>query len=281
MVNLFKSKLISLFIVLFRTSPFFVLASMFFKGLFLLTQVVSLMLIIGWAMGSVRAVIVEVIGVPPESVLFPCIGAAGFVLSTLFSLFSKQCALKATSAFETHILGKFDPNDHSLSSGDLNSIVKLMISIVDSVVPIVLILGVSVAWAVVKPYSVLIILILMSLMFWIIKKGIRFSSKRFRLKMIRPDIKDYVESDQHERFYGILLTSHYISIGMTIIISISLVISLVTAKEFLDFNSGYAARLLLVTGVAFLQARSFVGIIMRTGAYNKSLVTVHNIMSSR
>lgn len=106
MHSLYKSKLAPVLVSFVKSAPILVIASMGFRFLFIAMQVVSIWFIFGWVGGSVNQYVLNLIGLPATSYIYPCIGAAGFISSTVFSLFSKICALKATFKFELAVAEK-------------------------------------------------------------------------------------------------------------------------------------------------------------------------------
>lgn len=278
-IKLFKGRLVRLFFLLMKISPISVAASLFFKGLFLLAQILSITTIFSWSMGHVRPALVGLTGYPPDSVIYPCLAACCFVASSIFLLISKKVALSATMSLEKLILSHYIPGKKTcLTPGDLNNIVKLMLSLLDSIVPIALIFCVSVAWGYIEPFTVVIVLLIVVFFIWLMRKGVSFSAGRYREVKSSSGIESYYGSERHVRFYKILILPQYISIASTTVVSLALVFSIISAKIYLENHSSLPAKLMLVTGVAFLQSRSFVGIVLRAGAYNKSLVAVTSVL---
>lgn len=278
MAKLLQGKIVTIFKLLVKQSPFCVALSMLFKGSFLLTQVISIGVIISWALGSVNPILVEAVGYSSGSIVYPCVGALGFMVSSILSLFSKIFALKATFSLEEFIIKKSLENEISIIPGDLKNIVKLMIAIIDNIVPIFLLLGISLVWTYLAPYSMIVILFLFSSWIWFLRKWVGFSEKKYRKGGGRSKIDGYLTSDEHHRFYDVLTLPNYISISFIVVISITVVFVLFIAKFSVSSTFGASAYLLLVTGVAIIQTKSFVGVIQRAGAYSSSLYGICNAL---
>lgn len=281
MLSLYKSKLVPVLVSFVKAAPILVTASMGFRFLFIAMQVASIWFIFGWVGGHVNTHVVSYVGVPSESYIYPCIGAIGFVCSTVFSLFSKVCALKATFKFECIVIEKCIANKSVMTKGDLKNIVKLMISVLDIVIPIGLIVVVSILWAFITPYSLMIFILIVFSVLWLLKRGVIFSAKRYKPISKRNNLDSYIGSEEHIGFYKILLLPNYIALALMAIVAVSIVLSLIATKLYFASHGSHVGYMAILTGVAFLQLKSFSSIILRTGAYNKSLAAVHDILVAK
>ncbi|MCQ4268865.1 hypothetical protein NAV28_16710 [Pseudomonas stutzeri] len=281
MHNLYRSKLVPVLVSFVKSAPMLVLASMGFRFLFIAMQVVSIWFIFGWVGGHVNPHVLELVGLPAESYVYPCFGALGFICSTLFSLFSKVCALKATLKFERFIVEKNTTLQIALNKGDLKNIVKLMISVLDVVVPLGLITAVSVLWALITPYTLILVLFILLFGVWFLKKSVGFSAKRYKLVSVRNRLDSYMGSEEHLGFYKILLLPNYIALVLVAIIGVSIVLSLIATRLYFASHGSQVGYMAILTGVAFLQIRSFASIILRAAAYNKSLAAVHSVVTAK
>lgn len=281
MRSLYKSKLAPVLVSFVRSAPILVLASMGFRFLFIAMQVVSIWFIFGWVGGHVNQHVVDLVGVPAESYVYPCIGSLGFICSTVFSFFSKICALKATFKFERLVVEKNVALKVVMTKGDLKNIVKLMISVLDVVVPLGLIIAVSVLWAFITPYTLILVFFILFSGVWFLKKGVGFSAKHYKPVSTRNKLDSYVGSEEHLGFYKILLLPHYITMVLIAIIAVSIVLSLIATKMYFASHGSQVGHMAILTGVAFLQIKSFASIILRAGAYNKSLAAVHSVVIAK
>ncbi|WP_085920298.1 hypothetical protein [Halomonas sp. CSM-2] len=281
MPNLYKSKLTTVLVRFVKTAPLLVFASIGFRLLFILLQVASIWFVFGWIGGSVNPFIMKLVGMPVGSYVYPCIGALGFIGSTFFLLIGKICSLKATFKFENYIVKNNINMKSSVTKGDLKNLVKLMISVIDVMVPISLIVAVSALWVFITPYMLILIFLMLCLGIWLIRKGVGFSAKRYKTTPTRKNIDSYVGSDEHIGFYKMLLLPNYIMLASMSIIAVAIVSSLIATKIYFSSYGEQIGYMAILTGVAFLQMRSFSTIIVRAGAYNKSLSLIYNAVFSK
>ena len=281
MHSFYKSKLAPVLVSFVKSDPIFVMASMGCRFLFITMQVISIWFIFGWVGGHVNQHVLDLVGLPAESYVYPCVGALGFICSTVFSLFSKICALKATFKFERAVAEKSVALKAILTKGDLKNIVKLMISVLDVVVPLGLIFAVSVLWAFITPYTLILAFFILLSGVWFLRKGVGFSAKRYKPVSARIKLDSYVGSEEHLVFYKILLLPNYITLVLITIIAVSIVLSLIATKLYFASHGSQVGYMAILTGVAFLQIKSFASIILRAGAYNKSLTAVHGVVVAK
>jgi len=274
---IFRNSVSRLVSLLFRVSPAQVILSMFFKVAFLATQLGSIWLTFYWVAGSIPTALVSSSGISPESNVWAFIGAGGLFLSSLISLMSKALALKATFRFEKVILESGRIEEVSLLPGDLKNGVKVLLSLIDVTVPILLIVSLVVFWAIVNPYSILVIVALFFIGVFALKRGVNFSAGKYVRTGKRARITEYLESDEHNAFYKIMMLPSYISAVTFATISVSIIASVLLAKEILASGSLYVDFILIATAITFLQMRSFVGVIQRLGAYKPSLSKLNKI----
>lgn len=281
MLSLYKSKLVPVLVGFVRSAPILVLTSMGFRFLFIAMQVLSIWFIFGWVGGSVNEHVLDIIGLPAASYVYPCIGAAGFIASTAFSLLSKICALKATLKFEQVVVEKSIALGAIVTKGDLKNIVKLTISVLDIVVPLGLIFAVSVLWVIITPYILILLVFILFLGVWFLKKGVGFSAKRYKPVAVRNKLDSYLGSEEHLGFYKILLLPNYIALVLIAVIAVLIVLSIIATKMYFDLHGTSVGRMAILTGVALLQIKSFNSIILRAGAYNKSLTAIHGVLVTK
>ncbi len=276
---LLNGKLVGLIVLLLRTSPSFTLLSIVAKGAFLLMQLASILLIFSWINESIPERLIALTGFEANSNGFAFMAAAGLVLSSAMALFSKKMALKGIVNVERVIIENLGegPNN-GLQKGDLKNIVKVLLSVTDVIVPLMLIVAVVATWIVITPYSSVAIGAIAVVALPLMKKGVSFSAKRYKPGKARIPLPDYLDSDEHLSFYKIMIMPNYIGLAMFTLISFGIILSVMAAKVYFEGQETFAHLLIIATAVAFLQARAFVGIILRTGAYNRSITKVHDII---
>ena len=108
-----------------------------------------------------------------------------------------------------------------------------------------------------------------------------FSAKRYRPVVTRSKLESYVGSEEHFGFYKILLLPNYITLALMTIVAVSIVLSLIATKLYFASHGSQVGYMAILTGVAFLQIKSFASIILRAGAYNKSLTAVHDAVTAK
>lgn len=264
----------------FRTAPLLFLASLGCRLFFILLQMASLWIIFSWVSGSVNAYFLEIVGQSADSYIYPGIGAAGLIGSTCFSLLSKMLALESTCKFEAKVVERNSSLNLPLTKGDLKNIVKLMISVLDIIIPLMLIVVVACLWTAITPYTLLIFSLVLFIGVWTSKKGVKFSANSFKNITATGQLNEYIGGHEHRRFYKILLLPHYVSLVIISMVAISVALSLVATKIYFNSHGMSIGHMAIITGVAFLQMKSFAGIIVRAGAYNKSLSAIHKIISA-
>jgi len=272
MRDIFNSKLGGVLVALLRTSPLFLFISLLLKLSFLVLQVGSIWVIIMWVSGKVEPMLVDLIGVPPVSIIYPIVGGVGLVLSAILSLFSKMTALKAIYRFEGRVSEWGQSKEVKLSIGDFRNIVKLMLGLVDVLVPVLLIVLVVTAWIALLPYISIFFALLLLGGVYLLRKGVIISARLYRPGRRIRLYSEYVGSDEHDRFYNILLLPQYISVAIFGAVSLLIVFSVVMVKLHVTDSSGFLGILTIATAMAILQMRSFVSVIVRAGAFNKSIL---------
>lgn len=281
MRSLYKSKLVPVLVSFISSAPVFVTTSMGFRFLFIAMQVLSVWFIFGWVGGDVNEHVLSVVGLPAASYVYLCIGAAGFIVSTVSSFLSKICALKATLKFESFVVERSFFLEVPVTKGDLKSIVKLLISVLDVIVPLGVIFTVSVLWVLITPYALVLFVFVLLSGVWILKKSVGFSAKRYKCVVMRGKLDRYLGSEEHLGFYKILLLPNYITLVLMSVMAVSIVLSIIAAKVYSDLHGASVGHMAILTGVALLQIKSFNGIILRAGAYNKSIAVIYGVLTAK
>ncbi|MDT4878299.1 hypothetical protein FQZ97_1138890 [compost metagenome] len=125
------------------------------------------------------------------------------------------------------------------------------------------------------------VFILAALGGWVSKKGVIFSARKYKALHSKGKLDEYLGGGEHLSFYRILLLPSYISLVAIVIVSVSIVLSMIATKIYFSSHGLSIGHTAILTGVAFLQAKSMTSIILRAGAYNKSLSAIYNVISSR
>lgn len=277
--NIFNGKTYNLILSLLKVSPYYFISSLFLKLLFLLMQAIALGIIFHWSTGHVNYYLLSMIGQDKGSYIYPGVGAFLFVTASLISLLSKIVALKAIEKLEVLIVKKSLSSKVKVSIGDLKNIVKLLIHVVDVIMPTVLFVGVTIFWMFIAPSMVLFFVFVLIWALLLMKKGVRFSSSRYGRKSARLGVNEYLSSDDHKSYYNILLMSNYLTAVVFPIISVLMVVSLVAASHYSESLGSYANKVTIVTALALFQTKGFIGLTLKIGTCYKSLILVNAIMN--
>ncbi|MGQ7818399.1 hypothetical protein ACUTAH_22445 [Metapseudomonas furukawaii] len=280
MRSFYKSKLASVFIEFMKASPILVIASMGFRILFLMLQALSVWVIFTWISGGVNKRLAEFIDLPADSYVYLCVGAVAFCVSTLVSLLSRVCILRGARNFERILIDKGDLSLFSVTKGDLKNIIKLLVSVADAMVPAFILVVVSLAWVYITAYAAAFVAVLLVAGVWVLKRGAAFSAKRYKFESSKRGLEGYVDSEEHRGFYSALILPSYVFAVSIFVVSCSIVLTIVAAKYYLSSHEERVSHIAILTGVAILQIRSFSGIVLRAGAYSKSLTRVYDVVSS-
>ncbi len=278
MFILAKGKMLRLVFLLFVTSPIFVFLSMFLKCSFLFCQALSLTVIMKWAGGSVYPIFTEYLGYEGSSYVYPAFAALVFALSSVFSLFSKVFAIRAIKKVEYKIVSKFSGSSYPLSVGDLKNVVKLLLHFVDIVVPALLLFFVSLAWMYVSVSAVAIVLTIIVFMIFLVRFGVRYSSKKYQYKRGKHKVEEYVSSEEHDSYLSVLLMSNYTTAVIVPVSAFLMVLGMVGVHYYSVELGEHANKLAALTAVALLQAKAFVGMTLKMGSCYKSLVAVDLVL---
>lgn len=279
MVGFFKGKMFRLVFRLLRVSPGYFILSMLLKLLFLATQVIALGIIFKWVGGSVNHYLVSIFGLDSNSYFYPILGSVIFILSSVFSFLSKFSALKSINKLEHLIVEKSIENSSLVTVGDMKNVAKLMVHFVDILVPFLLFVFVSMVWVYIAPISLFIFSTLFLLMLWLIKKGVRFSSKRYGKRSGKIELCDYLGSEDHIRYFKILLMSNYVTAIVFPLISLLMILSMFGASYYADRLGDNTGKIIILTAVALLQSKAFVGITLKLGSCYRSLVSIDSVFS--
>ena len=251
---------------MFRLAPLGIIASFFLKGLFMLFQVSAIWILISWISGTMMPEIIDVVQLNVTSYLYPIFAGCLLTLASIFAFFSKWFALKSIKKLERHVVNLASGKEVSVS--DFRNISKLMLAVIDSLVPFIFILCVLIAWST-KVYELLplFFIVLLSLAF-LFRVGIRYARRIFKTTIEKADKYEYFDSEEHKKFHKILMIPHYIALVIFILISIAMVIASIWVSS--SDNLISFGFLPIATAIAILQFKSFVGLIVRIGVYSEN-----------
>lgn len=269
------NNLYPLVVLLFRSSFGLILVGLFFRVAYSLLQVAAIWIVIHWVNGSLPGVLIEAISLGQGSMMFPIACSFFLILSAGASLLSKALAIGAVKNFEKKVC-----NDAvKISFGDYRNVAKLLLSVVDAIIPVLLVIVVVILWSLEYSWLLAVAFLFFLAGVWLLKKGVSYASPFYAIKPNK-DKGSYLYSSERIRFYKILMVPQYISMVASIGISLALVASAIASKLYVDLSSGFHSLLIIATIVSCLQVRSFVGLMVKMGAYNKSATYVNELLKA-
>jgi len=250
----------------------FIFISLFFRATSSVLQMGAMWLVIYWVNGNLPIVLVEIINLDQESLIFPVVGSLFLILSAVLSLLSKLFGITAVKKFEK----KISNDDIKINSSDYRNVAKLLLSVIDVIVPAVLLTTVVILWSLEYAWLIILAVLLGFLGIWILKKGVSYVSPFYVIKP-HNNKSGYLHSAERIRFYKILMVPQYISMAVFLAISIILVAVAIASKSYVDISSGFHSLLVIMTIVSLLQLRSFVGLMVKMGAYKGNVANMNKL----
>jgi hypothetical protein len=270
MKKLLNNSTFYFFRLMFRLAPVGVVGSVILKGVFILLQISAIWIMISWISGVMLPGVKGIVQLEVSSYIYPIISGCLLVLASLTAFCSKWLALKSIKRLEQHVAELTRGKDLLVS--DYRNLSKLLLALIDSLVPFVFIFSVLFAWAVVVHELIPLFFISLVAVALLFRIGIRYSRGVFKTTVKKVNIDDYFGSDEHKKFHQILMVPHYISLTIFILISIAMVIvaiSLRSSDNLISFGF-----LPVATALAILQFKSFVGLLVRIGVYSENAIRI-------
>lgn len=260
---------------LFRCAPFEIIAILLLSAAFLIFQVMSLWLIISWFGGEVLQPVKEVFGFESESNVYPVIAAICLVMASLMYLLAKLLTVNSIDKSIKKIEGRIPTGIVSPSS--YKSLSKLMLALVDSLVPLVFILAVCIYWVALLPFLAPFIFLVLILIYFNFKKLIEYASKAVHRKVIIKKGTMYVGGEDHAALRKVMLLPAYINVSIYLIIGCLINITAVFSGEY-TLENDTLNILLIITAVAIFRLKSFVGLVIKIGAHRRSTEKIIKIL---
>lgn len=251
---------------MFGLAPIGIISSVFLKGLFLLFQISAIWLMLSWISGTIMPEILDIVQHNVTSYLYPIFAGCILILGSFAAFFSKLFALNSIKKLEKHISQLTQGKDILVS--DYRNVTKLMLVLIDSLVPFIFIISVLFVWTLkVNELVPLFFICTISLAF-LFRTGIRYARGIFKAAVKKIDKYEYFGSDEHKKFHQILMAPSYISLVIFILISIVMIVAAIWLSSSSNLISfGF---LPIATAIAILQFKSFVGLIVRIGVYSEN-----------
>ncbi len=257
---------------LFLSSFGLILLSLFFRFTFSILQVVAIWVLIYWVNGNVPQSLLEATNIEQDSLVFPVACSLFLMLSAGASFLSKILAIRAVKKFEENLC-----NDAAkVNFGDYWSVAKLLLSVVDAIIPVLFVIVVVILWSLEYPWMMAVALLLVFLGVWLLKKGVTYASPFYAINPNK-NKGNYLCSAERTRFYKILMVPQYISMVASMGVLLLLVASVMVSKLYIPVGDAYHSLLIIVTIMSLIQLKSFVGLVVKMGAYNKN---VKNLVKS-
>lgn len=264
MIRFFDNTAVYLLWLLLRQAHISIFFAVAFKGLFILFQVSAIWIMISWVSGAMLPLVKGLLHLNDSSYVYLSIGWALLVFSSVAAFFSRWLALNGIKKLERYVSEKI--KGKGLVVSDYRNLTKMMLGLIDAFVPAIFIGVVLAAWLIQMPELLLPFIVLVILVGLFFRKGVRFSASKFKRAGGRIDPKRYIGSDDHQHFYQILMVSQYISLAIYTLIATSIVAALIFIQTFSESLLSLGI-LPIATAVAILQLKSFVGLLVRLGAY--------------
>jgi len=274
-----NNRVIYLFYLLVSLAGFRVALSLITKATFIGFQVLALWLTISWLSGTVLPSVKELLEFDDASIVYPVISGVLLFLASLASFVSRLIALQSINKLEDYIFGAINREDVLVS--DYRNITKLLLALMDALIPLTLIIVVLIAWLVKLPELMPLLTLLVVLISLLLRVGARFSRTRFKYPVKRAKNIEYIGSDEHQKFYRILMLPQYLSLATYGLISVAMV-GIVISTQYMSVGGNVGLGLLpIATALALLQFKSFVGLLVRLGVYSGSAYRVANLIRSQ
>jgi hypothetical protein len=276
MKSLLNSSLLYLIKQILWQAPVDVISAVGFKGLFLLFQISSIWIMISWVSGNMLPAVKGIIQLNDSSYVYLAVGWLLLIAASASSLLSRWLALRGVGKLEQYVGDRAGGSVILVS--DYRNLTKVMLGVIDAIVPFVFITCVLVAWIIVQPGLIFPIVMLVILVGFLFRKGIVFSAEKFENKGEKVKPEEYLGSTQHKSFKQILMVSQYISLVVYALIATGIVGVLVIIDSLGSLHT--IGLLPVATAIALLQFKSFISLLVRLGAYVDSVLKVSEVLKN-
>jgi hypothetical protein len=274
--TLYKGNLSYLYFLLLRLAPLRLIWVFLFKVLFILFQVSAISLIVSWYRGHIPDLLVTWIAVPTESNVYPGVSASLLVFASFCSLLARKLSLSSILKVEKYIEERIG---ETLKPSTYKSIVKVLLSMIDLLVPLVFIAAVSIVWLVLYPVSLVPVLFFVFIFVLVMKRTALISIGVMKKDGGRSDA-EYISSGEHDKFFRILMLPQYLNFAIYLLMAALIFVLAVFIKNYFVY-SHQLMILSIVTALAVLRLKSFLGIIVRIGAYYRSIADTVKLLKQK
>ncbi|MDI3323039.1 hypothetical protein QKW35_01505 [Pontibacterium granulatum] len=268
MKKFLHSNVAYLVMLMVMQAPFRVLAAVLCKAAFIILQVSAIWIMIIWVRGSMLPLAQQIVGAEPGSLLYPILSGGLLIGAACSSCLARSLGLGGVKKVEQLVMA--ETSGKQLHVGDYRNLAKLLLAVIDSFVPLAFIMLVILVWIYTVPALMLPLAGVLLIILFFFRQGARFSARYFKLSSERLDPESYVGSEEQQRFYRTLMLPQYITVGSYIFIAAALVAVVVSIKT-LSAGDVELGLLPIASALAVVQFRSFVGLLVRFGAYSRNV----------
>ena len=272
-----RSSIAQLVVIMVKLAPLRMLVTISLKGMFLVCQVSAVWIMISWVAGSVLPAAESVLGASTESWLYPVLAGTLLIFAAVCSCAGRAVSLTGIKKVEYFILN--NTKSDQLLVGDFRNLTKLLLAVTDSLVPMCFILAVILAWVIVIPTLALPLAGLGLGILIFFRRSTKFSASQFKPGTRTASLKEYVGSDEHEKFYKILMLPQYIAVVSYTFMAVALVIVVISIRSLASSNIELGL-LPIASAVAILQFRAFIGLLVKFGAYTRNAAKIASLINS-
>lgn len=273
MNSIFKGNVAFLIQLIIKLNPFGIACAVFFKACFILFQVISIWTLISWFSGAVVPQLQNIVGVSSDSYAYPALASLALIMASISNALSRYLGLKCVLKVEVLLERCSEGTD--IRASDYKGVAKLLLALMDSLIPMLFILVIALFWLLLYPYAIPVVLLLFFLLLKLFKRAVAFSARRMKPLATRSTGVDYLNSAEHRHFHGILMIPQYITIVVYSFMALGVLLFSIFVKGYMggDVDS-WLGLLMIITAIAFIQFRSFISVAVRMGAYNSIALRV-------
>lgn len=277
MVSIFKGNMSFLAFLLLKKAPSRLIFVVLLKVLFIAFQVFSLWVIVPWITGHVRPAVKDLVGVNAGSYIYPFLSALSLLLAGATTVLSRKITLDCIDLIIIDV-EIFDKKKEILRSS-YKSLLKLLLAIVDSCIPFIFILLVCFYWVVCAPLAAPAIFTTLFLVILYFKKTVKKSIDVNSLGEKNIEVESYLMTEEYERLRRVLLFPMYVTFVTYLVMGVLICFLAIFVKNYTG-DTANLRILLILTALAILRLRSFVGIVAKIGSYYRPVAPILKLLRS-
>jgi len=259
-------------------SPLSIFLSLFARICFISFQAIAILILIGWLTGEVNFRIAGIFGFRQEGISYPILSGSMMLMASIFGIISRKMAIYTIRKIEIYAVNLDSTSQLTIS--DLRSFAKIMLALIDTLIPILLLLLTSIAWLWYFPWLTPFLILVAVGLFFLYRAIAKYSEKQIRAPSEKFSNIEYLTSAQRHRFYKILILPHYITLITYFLLASFVVIFSIVLVGINDESARAEIQILsIVTAIATFQLKSLVTVVVRIGAYGESSRKVAKVVS--